>query len=229
MQKIGRPSWRASIDSDATLLHRALFIRDSCKLSVPPDSANPPRLIGEIADHSKDLSVALRTDAGVEWLSWWHDVVRCEVREKTPPSPVSQGNAQERARSHHAARLALFDWPELSALQSTPALEQAARVSGDDALRFRNAAKLAVLEQLERREPPRPISADLHPIADSLVERLAVSPDRLNATIEVLGVAGDWSYQPFPGALLCSMSVAQDAEMIAPLIEATFVSGIEEP
>ena len=102
-------------------------------------------------------------------------------------------------------------------------------MSGDDALRFRNAAKLVVLEQLERREPPRPISADLHPITNSLVERLAVSPDRLHTTIEVLGVAGDWSYQPFPGALWCSMAVAQDADMIAPLIEATFVSGIEEP
>lgn len=225
MEVSGGRSWRASIGAGTPPAHQALFIRDSCKLAVPWDAANPPRLIGEVADHSAELPDASLTDTGSEWLSWWHDVVGYDVREN--PAPRTRHEAQEQSLAEHVAHQALFDWPALSALQSRPALQRAAQVSGGDARRVRHAAKLAVTQQLENRQVPRPIAVDPRPIAEALIERLAISPDRLNAVIEVLGVAGDWSYQPAPCVLLCSMAVAQDAGKIAPLIEATFLSAVD--
>lgn len=223
MQVSGRSSWRASISSGSTLPHRALFIRDSCRLPVPPHPANPPQLIGEVADHSAELSNARLADAGSEWFLWWHEIVGYQVREASslPDDPV------ERSRPDYAGYTALFDWPELSVLQSKPALRRAAQVSGEDALRFRNAAKEALKQQLERIDIPRPVAADPAPIAESLIERLHLSPGQLSVTIEVLGVIGDWSYRPLPGVLVCSMAVAQDDEKIVPLIEATFLSSID--
>lgn len=227
MRASGRPSWRASIGCGATLAHQALYIRDSCNLPVPAHPTNPPALIGEVADHSAELSDVLLASAGPEWLWWWREVVAYEVRERTsPPPPSSRREAEERLRADHAACQGLFDWPELTALAGRPALRAAAKASLDGALRFRNAAKFAVQRQLESGERPRPMAADPRPIAEALIERLPVAPDRLNATIEILGVSGDWSYQPRPGALLCSLAVAQDGDKVATLIEATFVSAL---
>lgn len=222
MRASGRGSWRGSVSSGVTLPHRALFIRDSCKLPVRPHPANPPRLLGEVTDHSAGLSTDLLTDAGSEWLSWWHDVITFQVREERIGS-FTGGDSKERIRSDYTAYQALFDWPALSALQSKPALRLAAQLSLDDALRFRNAAK--PVPQLGR--VPRPIAVDLAPIAEALIERRAISPDQLDAAIVVLAVGGDWSYRPAPGVLLCSIATAQDAGKIAPLIEATFLSGVD--
>ena len=83
------------------------------------------------------------------------------------------------------------------------------------------------MRQLESGGRSRPIAAEPSAIAESLINRLVVSPDRVHATIVILGVAGACSYQPTPGVLFCSMAIAQDVREIAPLIQEAFLSGID--
>src|SRR5664280_1991896 len=68
-------SWRVSFDQRPPVLHEALFVRDALALSVENSSEIPPRLRGDVPDHSSHFSPDWRTSVGMRWASWWHEIV----------------------------------------------------------------------------------------------------------------------------------------------------------
>lgn len=222
MYIVGQPSWRIGSSVNSALPHAALYIREACALEVPSNLSNPPTLLGEVTDHSEEMSSQSRAEAGKEWLEWWMRIVAFEGRnERGLPEPPADHD--ESLRAHREEWEALFHWPESDAIGESSALRRAAQVCGREPSRFRTGWN-----------PPRRGHSDAlafhnaySRVVESLVARLGVSPDRLRAGVIVLSVEGDWSNIALPGVLLCSVRVAQDVERIAPLVEAAFLSGLE--
>jgi len=224
VRSVGDESWRLTVGDTSDLLHTALYVRDSCRLDVPDDPSVPPPLDGDVSDHSAVLEPGVRVVAGAQWLSWWRQILVFEAAEglgtlEVPEGPFARADAILIVHEH------LFDWPELEALASWPELGRAAKASRDDAVRWcsERGRRLAARDPRSRGLSHLPIAA----IVQGVVQRAGVSPGRVRAAVSILGVRGDWSALPVPGLLLCSASLAADAQKLAPLVESAFVSGID--
>ena len=224
MRRAGDESWRLAVGDTSDLLHTALYVRDSCRLDVPDDPSVPQPLDGDVSDHSAVFEPGVRLVAGAQWLSWWRKILVFEAAEalgtlELPEGPV--GHSDATAIVHEL----LFDWPELEALAPWPELRRAAQASRDDAVRWcgERSRRLAARDPRSRGLSHLPIAA----IVLRVVKRAGVSPGRVRAGVSILGVRGDWSAVPVPGLLLCSASLAADAQKLAPLVESAFVSGID--
>jgi len=227
MERAGERSWRLTVGDNSTLLHLALFVRDSCQLVVPEDPFVPPPGAGELSDCSAGLGPEARREAGTQWLSWWRRIQVFEAAEalgtlEAPDAPDGRIDAMVIVHQH------LFDWPELSALASWPELCRAVRASRDDAVRWAHERG----RHLAARDPRSRGLSHLLPIetlAQAVARRAGVPAGRVRAAVSILALRGDWSAQPLPGLLLCSDSLAADAARLGPLVEAAFLSGIDAP
>jgi hypothetical protein len=226
MRRDGDGSWRLNVDDEARLLHTAIFVRDSCHLELPDTSFLPPLLAGDVPDRSAVLDPDLPAVAGEQWLSWWQDIVIFEAAKALGTLEVLEGPTGA-LDSHVIVDEHLLDWPTLDALASRPELRRAVQVSHDDAVRWQRSRdrRLRSLDPRARSLPHIPLSA----IAESVMERLEVSPARVRAAVSILDAEGDWSALPVPGLLLVSASLAADEQRLVPLLDAAFISGVEAP
>lgn len=223
MRRAGEESWHLSVDDNLGLLHLALYVRDACRLAIPDDSSVPPPLDGDVVDHSDVLDPAVRGAAGAQWLSWWKDILSIKTAEalrtlRFPELQLTPVDALVIVDEH------LLDWPELDVLASRPELRRAVVSCHDDAVRWRGdrSRRLGTRDPRTRGLAHLPVPA----IAEGVIQRLGVSPGRVRAAAFILGVKGGWSALPFPGLVLCSASLAIDAQRLTPLLEGAFVSGI---
>ena len=222
MRRAGEESWHLSVDDNPALPHLALYVRDSCRLPVPDDSSVPPPLDGDVVDHSHVLDPAVRGAAGAQWLSWWRDILSVKTAEalrtlRFSDSQLTPLDALLVVDEH------LLDWPALDVLASRPELRRAVVACHDDAVRWRGdrSRRLGTRDPRTRGLAHLPVSA----ISEGVIQRLGVSPGRVRAAAFILGVQGEWSVLPFPGLLLCSASLAIDAQKLTSLLEGAFVSG----
>ena len=222
MRRAGEESWHLSVDDNLGLPHLALYVRDACQLAIPDHSSVPPPLEGDVVDHSDVLDPAVRGVAGAQWFSWWKDILSVKTAEalrtlRFPDSQLTPLHALVVVDEH------LLDWPELDVLASRPELRRAVAACHDDAVRWRGdrSRRLFTRDPRTRGLAHLPVPA----IAEGVIQRLGVSPARVRSATFILGVQGDWSARPFPGLLLCSASLAIDAQKLTPLLEAAFVSG----
>ena len=224
MRQADDESWRLTVGDTSELLHTALYVRDSCRLEVPDDPSVPPPLDGEVSDRSTLLEPGARRGAGVQWLAWWPQILVFEAAEGLGTLEVHEGRFG-RSDATVIVHEQLFDWPELVALASWPELCRAARASRDDAVRWcgERIRRLAARDPRSRGLSHLPIAT----IVQGVVQRAGVSPGRVRAAVSVLGVRGNWSARPLPGLLLCSASLAADAQKLAPLVESAFASGVD--
>ena len=224
MSRAGAESWRVAVDDNPRLVQMALYIRDACNLDVPDDRSIPPRLLGQVVDHSGELTAEIRRSAGEQWLSWWQAIIAVEGAQQLGTLQLP-GDGFERLEAVIAAHESLLDWPELDVLIDQPALREAVRANYTDAGRWHS-------ERSHEAARARSTSAEFthgifRPIAEALAERLGVQPGRLRAAVFVVGVEGKWSSLVAPGVLLCSESIMVNPERFPALVEETFVSGLE--
>lgn len=224
MHRAGENSWRVGIDTCSHPAHVALYARDACGLEVPPDPSVPPRLLGEVGDHSEELAPDRRLLAGEEWLSWWNAILRLEGARENGTLGLPSGGI-ERVEALAGAYRGLLDWPDLDALADRPALREAVRLSQEDARQWRiERSRDAALQ--ERGIPPDAREL-FRQSAEAVAQRLGVALDRLRAGLLVIDVEGDWADLSAPGVLVCSSAAANDSRRLATLIEEVFVSGLD--
>lgn len=221
MERSGDDSWRVVIEDSAWLIHAALYVRDPCGLAPPHDPGAPPALTDEIADHVAVLSAESRGRAGVQWLSWWKEILRLEGAFALDTLRFSV--ALDRLGEMSAVRRRLLDWPALEALVSWPDLREAVRASYDNA-----TAWLADRSRQLGRVQPRMrglANVSLDQIVANTCERSRLPAKQLRAAIFVLSVEGSWSALAAPGVLLCSSACKDDPQQMAPLIETALRTG----
>lgn len=172
MRFAGSASWRfAEGIEQAPLI--ALFVRDTLSLEVSAE-ASPPRLDGELPDHSTLLDSQWRAAAGDAWTGWWQAVVAQDVRgHQGPPAGVDQRVWLRQLDAEHRA---VFDPPEFASLADRPALAETVRVTFNAALRWADAERRALLI------PPqgRPGQFDYEVVraaAEQTAHRHQISPD----------------------------------------------------
>jgi hypothetical protein len=222
VHRAGAESWSASINI-SQVMHVALYVRDALRLQVPESTIVPPPVDGRVVDHSGDMDFERRLRAGGQWLSWWEEIVRLEGAKALRMLRLPEGvDASETMSAVHDR---LFDWPALDALASWPDLRDAAREIRDDAVRWAGNRKRLFVERgpLTRGWGNVPIDE----IAERVAERSRAPSPLVRAAVFLLGVQGDWSALVVPGVLLCSSSLAQDAERMAVLAEEALVSGAD--
>ncbi|WP_298209629.1 hypothetical protein [Ferrimicrobium sp.] len=215
-------SWHVSIADDDLLIHLALFIRDTCRLVVPPNPSVPPQFAGDIGCIDT-FSASQRNQAGEQWLSWWNRILTFEAASglgtlKIPSELTNRLDAAIIVHQH------LFDSPQLDALAEWPDLRQAAELSKDAAVRWWNK------EGYPRHEGgPRPIARDVSmaAIATDVADAMSVPAERLKACVSILAIQGRWASTPLPGFVLCSRLIAADADQMTALLAAAMRSGLE--
>lgn len=204
------------------VMHVALYVRDAFRLQVPESTIVPPPVDGRVVDHSGDMDSERHLRAGGQWLSWWEEILRLEGAKALRTLRLPEGvDASGAMRAVHDR---LFDWPTLDALAAWPDLREAVR-GRDDAVRWAGDRKRLFVERgpLTRGWGNVPINE----IAERVVERSRVPSTLVRAAVFLLGVQGDWSALVLPGVLLCSSSLAQDAERMAVLAEEALNSGAD--
>lgn len=184
----------------------ALFVRDAVGLDVPAGAVIPPPLDGDLPDHSMLLDSERRAAAGANWTGWWEMVVAQDVRQHqgSPDSLDHSAWMLELTVEHRA----VFDPPEFASLADRPALREAMRAVFEEALRWADERRRALLF------PPsgRPSQFDYdttRAVAEEVARRRQVSPGAVRACAVVLPVRGHWWQRCAPGAVLCSVHAAR--------------------
>lgn len=224
MHRSDRDSWRVTVDYSSTLLHLALYVRDSCRLTVPAVINLPPPLQGAIVDHSRNNDSEQDLDAGMQWRSWWEQILSIEgARALGTLRPSARSDSPETTIAVHEG---LFDWLTVGSLAPWPGLRDAVRRSQSDAERWISQRKRNLIRHDARIGGlgHAPISA----IAKRVATRLNIAPHRMRAAIFVLGVVPvDWSALVSPGVLLCSPVTTADGKRMSELIEEALVASLE--
>ncbi len=223
MRRADRESWNVSIDV-SNVMHVALYVRDACHLQVPENPTGPPPLDGAVVDHSGAMDSERHLRAGSQWLSWWEEILKFEGAKDLRTLRLPEGVDPLAAMS--AVHDRLFDWPTLDALSSWPDLRDAVRQVGAEAGRWAGDQKRRLTEH-GPRPPGRLLNVPIDEIAERVLDRSDVPPGLVRAAIFLLGVQGEWSVLVLPGVLLCSSSLAQDADRMAALVEEALASGAD--
>lgn len=221
MRRQGSASWRFGHNLDQSL-HLVLYVRDGLGIGVDGDPINPPRLTGPVVDH-RHLLDAGPTEAVVsQWSSWWHAVVALQAPGRSAP-PWEQADRRAWQEDLTARHHLVFDPPTWSCLDGSPQLQDAVRAVWVEGFQQFTSA---------RRPYIPPSSHDIFPWeqvrhgAERAAAEHGVSPEAINGCAEVLIVEGAWWRLVAPGAALCSVAAAQDAETIAAILDAVFSSNL---
>jgi len=226
MHPAGQGSWRVGIESSSSLLDIALFTRDACGLDVPADAGVPPPVATTVPDRRDALAPALRSPAGVEWLSWW-DAIVAQVGAVQLGSLVLPASTHQRLETLAALDQGLLDWPDLDALAPRPALREAVRAVGAEARRWSGEQRRKVALDTRAGDPSPIAHTAVRDAAEAAMTRYAVPPERVRAGIVVLDVEGHWWHMAAPGVLVCSIATASDEARIRPLLDEAFRGGLE--
>ncbi len=221
MRRQGSASWQFSHDLDQSL-HLVLYVRDGLGLGVDGDPISPPRLAGPVVDHRHLLDGGPTKAVVSRWSSWWHAVVALQAPDRSG-RPSEQTDRRAWHEELTARPRPVFDPPTWSCLDDSPPLQNAVRAVWVEGFQQFTAA---------RRQHIPPSSHDIFPWeqvrhgAERAAAKHGVSPDAINGRAEVLMVEGAWWRLVAPGATLCSVAAAQDADTIAAILDAVFSSNL---
>jgi len=225
-------SWRFAESIDQLPLV-ALFVRDTLRLEVPAGGVIPPRLEGEVPDHSSLLAPVRRDAAGTGWTGWWQEVLaRAGRLHLHHPGTRAAGLdlvawARQMAVEHReldAAYPPVFDPPEFAGLADRPALRQAVRVTFGEALRWADTQRRSLLFL-----PARPAQFDSQLVpaeAEQTAGLHRVDLGQVRACAVVVPVRGAWWHRFAPGAVVCSVHAARDPAVAHTIITDAFESGL---
>lgn len=220
MHRQASASWQFGHDLDQSL-HLLLFVRDALGFEVE-DAISPPRLAGPVIGHRLLLDPSSTGAVASQWSWWWQSVV--EVKTRAQPGLLS-GSTDRQARHDELAALssAVFDPPTWSCLDGRPALQDAVRAVSDDGFGWFTAARAprvaATRDDVFAWEQVRLG-------AERAAAEHGVSLDAINGRAQVLMVEGSWWRLVAPGAALCSVGAAHDADAIAAILDVVFGSNL---
>ena len=197
MREVGRESWgfRASTPE---LLHHALFVRDACRLPVPPGDGVPPPLAGPVPDRRPVLADPECEQAGADWTGWWQSLL---------------GDAAVGRDGETAAP------PDFDGLADRPALQKATVAL------HREAGLWAAKHLVPAGQTPFEWSLMAEVATDVAFDR-GVGVGRVNASALVLDVQGPWWALLSPGVVVCSRAAASDRRTGHLILRRAFESGL---
>lgn len=210
MQEVGPASWRFD-ESEGTLLHLALGVRDAGALPVADGPSVPPPLVD--APAPVVLGDAERRAAGRQWTGWWTALLDFQVRSmgRTAADREPQG-------IRFLAELdALGAPPDFAGLGDRPEL--------------RRTAVAVAADPWDRRRRPEPPEGTfgyelVRQVAEDVAFDRGVSPDRVTGAAVVLDVQGPWWHALAPGVVLCSRAATQDPRTAHAVLRHAFESGL---
>jgi hypothetical protein len=208
MQVRGTGSWQFG-HGTMGYLETALFVRDAAGLPVEPDPSVPPRLTGDVPDHSGVLAPGDRIAAARQWLSWWHRLTRQAAAEgqramvRRPPADTEH-EFQDVIRFRFAGREDVFDPPEFRSLTGAQPLHLA-------------VTSIWPFEGQWSRSRPGDREAQgsfgppaIRDAAEGTAAELGIPVGSITGYAYVLSVAGHWSFLAGPGSALVSAGLARD-------------------
>lgn len=201
----------------------ALFVRDVVGLEVPPASVNPPRLDGDLPDHSPRYDSELRVAAGAFWIGWWQEVLALDVRQHqgTPDGVDQAAWFRERAAEFQA----VFDPPAFTALAGRPELGEVVRATFEEALDWADGRRRELL--IPPVGQPGQFDYDtVREVAEETVRSHEVSPGAVRACAVVLPVEGIWWHRFAPGVVLASVKAARDPAVARSVLAEAFETGL---
>ena len=221
MRRQGSASWQFGHNLDQSL-HLVLYVRDGLGIGVHGDPINPPRLAGPVVDH-RHLLDAGPTEAVVsQWSSWWHAVVALRAPGRLGP-PLAQTDRHAWHEDLTARHHLVFDPPTWSCLGGSPQLQDAVRAMWVEGFQHFTSARRPLIPPSSHHTCPW---EQVRHGAERAAAKHGVSPDAINGRSEVLIVEGAWWRLVTPGAVLCSVAAAQDADTIAAILDAVFSSNL---
>ena len=217
LELAGSKSWRMTADV-AGLPHIALYIRDALGLG-PLESADPPRLEGDVPDRSALIAPDDRVRASATWHTWWAQIISSQTSQLPRQAPP------------HATSVWLQDAHQPAAPANSPSAADADSAPG----------LIAVIRELEEearawldlhrrrwRPPPPEVRRQQTLLSRSAAEaaaRLSTTPTgELSADTILLLVRGDWSLQPSPGVLMHAPSLFSTPDLMERRLRDTFAS-----
>ena len=210
VREAGTPSWRFE-ESEGSLLHLALAVRDAAGLPVAEGPAVPPPLVDPPAPVV--LGDPERRAAGRQWTGWWTALLGFQVR------------STERA----AADLEPVGLRFLTDLDAIGAPPDFAGLGDRPELRGA-AVAVAGGPWDRRRHHERPEGTFGYELVRQVAEDVAfdrrVSPDRVTGAAVVLDVRGTWWHAPAPGVVLCSRAVTADPRTAHRVLREALESGL---
>lgn len=223
MQRAGSASWQFTEGIEEMPLV-ALFVRDAVGLAVPAGSAIPPRLEREPpGDHSNVLDFGQADAAGLAWSDWWLQIVSLTVRQWQDESPSTDQHARMRQRAAELRKV--FDPPAFASLANSPALREAVHATFEDALRWVNTRRRALLMPPQGR--PDQFDYDtVRAVAEQVARQHQVNPGAVRGRALVLPVESKWWARFAPGAVLCSIAAARDPAVAQVVLTDAFESGL---
>ena len=210
MQEVGPASWRFE-ESEGSLLHLALGVRDAGSLPVADGPAVPPPLVD--APPPVVLGEVERQAAGEQWTGWWTALLEFQVRR------TDRATA---GREPQGTRLladldALGAPPDFAGLGDRPEL--------------RRTVVAVAADPWDRRRRPEPPGGTfgyelVRQVAEDVAFDRAVSPDRVTGAAVVLDVQGPWWHALAPGVVLCSRAATRDLRTAHRVLREAFESGL---
>jgi hypothetical protein len=202
MHRAGAASWRITVDVGKGL-NAACYVRDAGGLPIGNDPSIPPRLMDvKLGDASP-----VAADAAPGWQRWWTELVSgARGVQRTGWSPSDEVLGASPAFAQIVG--ALFD--------------ESAKWS-DGLARRHPAPHLAPFAPTEHQR--RRYELD-RAVAEEVIRDYAVTPERVQARIQLIWCAGSWAHQPWPGLLLCSLATWSDEDQFRPALKETFERGL---
>lgn len=202
MQFTGSPSWRFAEGGDQ-LVTVALFVRDAVRLIVPSAGDSPPPLARAVPDRAAVLDEQHRAAAGMQWLSWWRQI----LGERTRRGDSQHDASDQRARFQEifASMERLVNPPTFSSLADRPELQTAVTATFDEACRWESATF----------DPTAPKHghfgwATIKQVAEDVAFDHRVELDAIDGKAIVVDVEGSWWLRIIPGVALCSVQALAD-------------------
>jgi hypothetical protein len=197
MQQSGVGSWSLRVD-DGRTLNAACYIRDVSGMALVNDPSVPPRLFGvEVGS-----GPAFDTTSTSDWLRWWNDLLG-QTGVSQPPTDWSSSGIARSWLTDDLWRTALH-WaqePHPPELRHLPPR--------------RPAKELRRRWELEQA------------VAREVINLRGVTPSMVKATVVLVRCMDEWSHQPGPGVLVCSIGTWNDDALLTSLLRETFDRGVQ--
>ena len=212
MRKEGSRSWRFAHDL-GQMPQAAVYVRDALRLPVADVSTVPPRLLGDVPDHSELLPPASVDAASSDWMRWWDEVLDADARVQLGDQEFS------RARYHE-----VLDPSTSSTLSDSP-LRDAAITLFAEGCRWADAARRPEI-------PPQGPGTGSFPweltrdCAESVAAEAGVDASEVSGAVLVLLVRGVWWTLVRPQYAVCSIAAVNDPELTQKILRTVFTSGV---